>query len=375
MFCPLYDAGQCRSCHWLDKEYARQLADKQRYIEDLLTDFSVEHWLPPVPSPQAGFRNKAKMVVSGSVERPILGVITPQGVGVDLTGCPLYPASFEPVFEQLKSFIAKAGLTPYHIGRRRGELNYLLLTESTQGGMMLRFVLRSEKKLPQLQRAVADLQRSLPQLVVISANIQPVPMAIIEGEQEIILSKQSALAEKLNQVPLWIKPQSFFQTNPTVAAKLYATAREWSEALPLNRLWDLFCGVGGFGLHCARPETELTGIEISPQAIACAQDSAKKMGLNATHFKALDATDYALANSQRPDLLLVNPPRRGIGRQLCAYLTKLKPAAILYSSCQPTSLAADLAELPGYRIARTQLFDLFPHTAHSEVLCLLLREQ
>ncbi|WP_241607042.1 23S rRNA (uracil(747)-C(5))-methyltransferase RlmC [Rosenbergiella australiborealis] len=375
MFCPRYDAGQCRSCQWLPKEYATQLADKQQRIEQLLTNVPVTEWLPPVPSAQQGFRNKAKMVVSGSVERPILGIVDQQGEGVDLIDCPLYPATFAPVFRQLLPFIAKAGLTPYHIARRKGELKYLLLTESTQGGMMLRFVLRSENKVAQLKKVLPELQQCLPQLTVISVNIQPVPMAIMEGEQEIMLSQASALAETFNGIPLWIRPQSFFQTNPQVAAKLYRTAQEWTQALKLDTLWDLFCGVGGFGLHCARPETHLTGIEISPEAIACARDSASKLGLTQTQFRALDASRYALDNTTAPDVLLVNPPRRGIGQTLCDFIMSVKPAAILYSSCNPETLVKDIVTLKGYRLERVQLFDLFPHTAHSEVLTLLLREQ
>ena len=374
MFCPRYDAGQCRSCQWLPKDYATQLADKQSKVEQLLSNTPVTEWRPAVASSQVRFRNKAKMVVSGSVERPLLGIVDPQGEGVDLIDCPLYPESFAPVFRQLLPFIAKAGLTPYHIGRRKGELKYLLLTESTQGGMMLRFVLRSEKKLAQLKNALPELQRQLPQLTVISVNIQPVHMAIMEGEKEIIVSEDAALAEKFNDIPLWIRPQSFFQTNPEVAAKLYLTAREWTQPLKVERLWDLFCGVGGFGLHCARAETQLTGIEISPEAIACAQDSAEKLGLKNTQFQALDATRYALDKTTPPDLLLVNPPRRGIGQALCDFIVSARPAAILYSSCNPETLAKDIASLTGYRLERVQLFDLFPHTAHSEVLSLLLRE-
>lgn len=374
MFCPRYDAGQCRSCQWLPKEYVTQLADKQARIEHLLTDIPVAEWRPPVPSAQRRFRNKAKMVVSGSVERPILGIVNTEGEGVDLIDCPLYPETFAPVFRQLLPFIAKAGLTPYHIARRKGELKYLLLTESTQGGMMLRFVLRSDKKLAQLKKVLPELQQCLPQLTVISVNIQPVHMAIMEGEQEIMLSDASALAESFNHIPLWIRPQSFFQTNPEVAAKLYLTAREWTQGLKLDTLWDLFCGVGGFGLHCARAETQLTGIEISAEAIACAQDSATKLGLKNTQFRALDATHYALNETSAPDLLLVNPPRRGIGQELCEFIVSVKPAAILYSSCNPETLAKDITRLQGYRLERVQLFDLFPHTAHSEVLSLLIRE-
>lgn len=375
MHCALYDAGRCRSCQWLELPVSQQLADKMADLRALLADAPVAEWCAPVCGPESGFRNKAKMVVSGSVERPLLGMLYRDGAPEDLTDCPLYPQSFAPVFAALKPFIARAGLTPYNVARRRGELKYILLTESRlDGGMMLRFVLRSETKLAQLRAALPELQALLPQLQVITANIQPVHMAIMEGEREIFLTDQQALAENFNGVPLWIRPQSFFQTNPVVASRLYATARDWVRQLPVNHMWDLFCGVGGFGLHSATPEMRLTGIEIAPEAIACAKQSAAQLGLNNLHFQALDSTQFATGEGDIPDLVLVNPPRRGIGDGLCAYLSRMAPEFIIYSSCNARTMAKDIARLAGYRIERVQLFDMFPHTAHYEVLTLLVRE-
>lgn len=374
MHCALYDAGRCRSCQWLEKPYPQQLSEKQSLLEQLLSQTAVAEYLPPVTSALQGFRNKAKMVVSGSVERPIFGMVARDGEPDDLCDCPLYPARFAPVFDVLKPFIARAGLTPYNVARKRGELKFLLLTESSQGGMMLRFVLRSTSKLEQLRAALPWLQQQLPQLKVISANIQPVHMAILEGDEEIALTPDQALAECFNQVPLYIRPQSFFQTNPQVAADLYATARDWVAELPVTSMWDLFCGVGGFGLHCATPEMQLTGIEISAEAIACAQQSAEQLGLDKVSFAALDSTQFATSREQVPQLVLVNPPRRGIGAELCAYLSEMAPDHILYSSCNPSTMAQDIARLADYAVSRVQLFDMFPHTAHFEVLTLLIKK-
>lgn len=374
MQCALYDAGRCRSCQWIEQPIADQLSAKMADLRMLLAQQAVEEWCAPVSGPEQAFRNKAKMVVSGSVEKPLLGMLHRDGTPVDLTDCPLYPASFAPVFEALKPFIARAGLTPYNVARKRGELKYLLLTESQRdGGMMLRFVLRSENKIAQLRAALPALQAQLPQLKVITANIQPVHMAIMEGEQEIFFTDRQALAERFNDVPLWIRPQSFFQTNPTVASALYATARDWVRALPVNHMWDLFCGVGGFGLHCATPAMTLTGIEIAAEAIACAKQSAAELRLEKLHFQALDSTQFATAQGSVPELVLVNPPRRGIGKALCDYLSQMAPPFIIYSSCNARTMATDIGNLPGYRVARVQLFDMFPHTAHYEVLTLLIK--
>lgn len=201
MQCAQYTAGHCHSCQWLNKSYSQQLSDKQQHLQQLLRETSATYWLPPVSSLISGFRNKAKMVVSGSVERPQLGMLHRDGRTVDLCDCPLYPQYFQPVFEAIKIFIAKSGLVPYNVARKKGELKYILLTESRASGeMMLRFVLRSEIKLAQLEHALPWLQEQLPQLAVISANIQPTHMAILEGEKEIIFTEHKMLKETFNGI-------------------------------------------------------------------------------------------------------------------------------------------------------------------------------
>ncbi|PHM61338.1 23S rRNA (uracil(747)-C(5))-methyltransferase RlmC [Xenorhabdus ishibashii] len=373
MQCAQYTEGYCHSCQWLDKSYSQQLFDKQQHLKQLLQEGSVVHWLSPVISKTSEFRNKAKMVVSGSVERPLLGMLHRDGRTVDLCDCPLYPKYFQTVFAVIKTFIAKAGLVPYSVERRRGELKYILLTESRANGeIMLRFVLRSETKLAQLERALPWLQEQLPQATVISANIQPTHMAILEGEQEIIFTERKMLQETFNGIPLYIRPRSFFQTNPDIAAALYATAGRWVRELNISNMWDLFCGAGGFGLHCADKETRLTGIEISAEAISCAKSSAKSLGLEQVDFQALDSTHFALDKSQIPELVLVNPPRRGIGKELCEYLSRMAPKYVIYSSCNAQTMAKDITMLKQYRIEKVQLFDMFPHTEHYETLALLV---
>ncbi len=264
-------------------------------------------------------------------------------------------------FAVLKPFIARAGLTPYHVARRRGELKYLLLTESQlDGGMMLRFVLRSPTKLAQLRAALPWLQAQLPQLKVITANIQPVHMAIMEGEEEILLSEQAALAENFNDVPLWIRPQSFSNEScrcqPAVCdrPRLGTPAAGQSYVGPVLRS-------GGFGLHCATPEMRLTGIEIAPEAIASAKQSAAELGLTNLHFQALDSTQFATAEGEIPDLVLVNPPRRGIGRELCDYLSRMAPPFIIYSSCNAQTMAKDIARRRAIGLSGCSCLICSPH--------------
>ncbi|AAP95434.1 23S rRNA methyltransferase [[Haemophilus] ducreyi] len=183
------------------------------------------------------------------------------------------------------------------------------------------------------------------------------------------------------QIPLFIRPQGFFQTNPKVASQLYATVQQWVKILPINHLWDLFCGVGGFGLHCAKalqdqgkPVT-LTGIEISAAAIESATQSAQKLALNNVTFASLDAAQFALKDRQQtPELVIVNPPRRGIGKDLAEFLNQLNIPYLIYSSCNAESMVKDFAYLTHYQLHRVQLFDMFPHTTHYETVTLLIRK-
>lgn len=375
MRCEYFESGRCRSCSDLATPYARQLAAKHERGRAALAAHSQVDWLAPVPSPEAGFRNKAKMVVSGSSEAPRLGILDAHGQGVDLSDCPLYPPALQVAFAPLAGFITRARIAPYDVGARRGELKYLLFTLAPHSGeLMLRFVLRSQEPLARIRKFLPELQGDLPQLAVVSANLQPEHKAVLEGEQEFLLTAQDRLTMRLNGLPLHLRPQSFFQTNDHVAARLYAQARDWVEEIDPPALWDLFCGVGGFALHCADGRREVTGIEVSTEAIASAELSRAELGLEKVSFRALDAADFAMGQSHVPELVIVNPPRRGIGAELARFLDASSARQVIYSSCNADSLARDLAWMPNLRLRRARVFDMFPHTTHYEVLTLLARD-
>lgn len=387
--CSHFVEGSCRSCAWLSVPYAQEIQRKEQDLRTKFADLFQPSLLPTVLSPVQHFRNKAKMAVSGTVERPVLGLLLdpfrPESA-VDLCDCPLYPKAFGDIFPILKDFIARAGLVPFNVAKNKGELKYLLLSQAQDSGaLMLRFVLRTEAKCPLIRRELPQLLQKLPQLQVVSANIQSQKAAILEGSQEIFFTQKQFLPETFNDIPLFMRPQGFFQTNPMVAEKLYATAASWaSEVLAKQTaptVWDLFCGSGGFGLHIANAlqkagkGVQLTGVEISAAAIECAKKSGEQIGLTAQNFTALDVNAYDFSQNTTPDLIVVNPPRRGIGTQMTAFLNQLATPFVIYSSCNPQTLAKDVAQLTHYSVEQMQIFDMFPYTAHYEVLVLLRRNK
>lgn len=370
MECAHYDAGRCRSCTLLPVPYDRQLAEKQRHVESLLDGHPGLEWLPPVASKREGFRNKAKMVVAGTATAPTLGILSPIGDGVDLRDCGLHTAGLQNALPVLARFVARADLTPYDVAQRRGELKYLLVTESPDAELMVRFVLRSQESVARIRKHLPSLAAELPGLAVVSVNLQPEHKAVLEGEREILLSPTAALRMRVNDVVLHLRPQGFFQTNTAMAAALYAQAREWVEEVGPASVWDLYSGVGGFALHSAAPGRSVVGVETSPEAVAAAGFSAA--GLPGVRFLAGDAATYA-RNHAPPDLVIVNPPRRGIGLELSEWLESSGVRRAVYSSCNAESLVRDLTLMPSLRPMRARVLDMFPNTAHYEVIVLLNR--
>lgn len=373
MHCPHFDARRCRSCSLLETPYDAQLAAKEAAVHATLPHAGIE-WLPTVRSAESGFRNKAKMAVAGTSEAQVLGILDAQGQGIALGDCALYPPAMQALFPVLARFITTAKLQPYSLATRRGELKYLLLTMAPDTNeAMLRFVARSQEPLARIRKHLPALLAELPGLRVVTLNVQPEHKAVLEGEQEILLGADDTLAMRVNGLSLHLGPQSFFQTNTRVAAELYATASGWARALAPATAWDLYCGVGGFALHVAPFVRSVLGVESSAQAITSARRSAGEAGIGNAHFEAGDATAFATTRADWPDLVVVNPPRRGIGSVLAQALERSTTKHVVYSSCNAESLVRDLAQMPSLRPRRARLLDMFPHTSHYEVIVLLER--
>lgn len=406
MRCAYYEAGRCRSCSELPIPYPEQLRAKELHCRSALAAFESAHveWLPSVPSRELRFRNKAKMVVSGTVEKPLLGILDASQAGIDLTGCPLYPEELAASFSPIAEFISNARMIPYDVRRRTGELKYVLVTWARHSGrLMVRFVLRTDESVLRIRKHLPELLEALPQVDVVSVNLQPEHNAIVEGETEILLTERGMLEMELNGRTFFLPPGAFFQTNTEVAEELYRQAESWVETLQPSLILDLFCGIGAFAVHCTAGDRRVFGIESSRDAVEGARRSAdliaqkspsfQRAELAQLHepsgsfesvipeFSCRDATDIDVSGliaeageSSSPNVLaIVNPPRRGIGESLARSLDASPAQWVIYSSCQVETLVRDLRSMPHFVVRNARLLDMFPHTHHYEVIVLLER--
>ncbi len=375
MDCDHYAARRCRSCRLLEVPRLRQVHDKEAHARAVIP---ATRWLPAATGDETGFRNKSKMVVGGSAQAPTLGILDDARKGVDLRDCAIQEPGLRDALDVIAAFIARAALPPYDVASRSGELKHVLVTHSPDGELMLRLVLRSTATEARVRKHLGWLVEQLATLRVVSLNIQPEHKAVLEGDREIVLTGARTLPMRLDTgITLHLGPQSFFQTNTRIAEQLYAQARDWVAALAPRRVWDLYCGVGGFALHLAAAGREVVGVEVSAEAIASAEVSAAEAAVGAS-FVAGDATAYALGHSPTaadlPDVVVVNPPRRGIGTELADWLERSSVPHVVYSSCNAESLARDLSAMPSLRPVEGRVLDMFPHTHHYEVVVLLSRQ-
>ncbi|WP_406715991.1 hypothetical protein [Trueperella pyogenes] len=412
--CSYFDAGLCRSCTLLKTPQDTQLAGKQALAESLLAPFAgrADVWEAPWASSREAFRNKVKLVVTGTVTKPNLGIIGPGGRGQDLRDCPLPTPGIQLATPALAQFIAECGFRPYDHTNDRGVLKFVIVTESPTGELMIRFVARRRGVRGMLFKMLGRLRELVPAARVVSLNVQPERKAVLEGSEEIPISAQSTLPMTLDvsgqPLTLNLRPQSFFQTNTDAAQVLYSRAVEWvhdvvgsssrrsgslrGAAKPVTA-WDLYCGVGGFGLALAGAGMRVIGVEAQEQAVGAARESVEEMraaGLDVeADFVAADATEWARAESSRqgaglgvmragglgagPDVVVVNPPRRGIGRDLAEWIAGSGVDTVLYSSCNARSMAADLAAMRDFEVVKAQVVDMFAHTEHFETVALLKR--
>jgi 23S rRNA (uracil747-C5)-methyltransferase len=320
------------------------------------------------------------MVVTGSVATPVIGLAGGPGdldSGQALLSCPIHHPKINELMEAMPEWITEFGLTPYRIDARVGELKGIIAFYSPLSAQLyVRFVVRSVDRLDGLRRLVPALQTKFPEAVCISANIQPVPHALLEGPEEIFLTERKWIEHRLGSHSLQLAPQAFVQTNAEVATQLYETASRWIGLARPARVLELFSGQGAFSFFAAHAAPSLRGIEINEEAVRVANATALELGLSHLSFVAADATRVgAEIAAFAPDLILANPPRRGLGQGGVEQLLTARPRHFIYSSCAVETLASDLAALGGaYQIKKAQLFDMFPHTEHFETLVWLERK-
>jgi 23S rRNA (uracil747-C5)-methyltransferase len=375
MKCEYFKKGKCKSCNLLNLNYAESLRLKESELKLLFP----HHLALIKPTMElhgdvSGSRNKAKLAVFLEKNQIAFGFYQHDGISRELENCPLHATGINALLPNIREILNKYKIIPYDLKSKTGELKYLLISTSGEGDgieFLLRFVLRSKESIHRLKKAVIDILALSSSIKVITANIQPIHQAIIEGDEEIVLTQDSVIIHSFDEFKLALGAKSFFQVTPEIAKALYNGVAAAIAIDSPHSLIDLYCGVGAFSFYASRHCSDVTGIEISKDAIDCARYSTHLNQIQ-IKFVAADVELYLQNSLQKFDAVLVNPPRRGLNSTIIERIKTIAPRFIYYSSCNAQTLARDFNEMQDlYTIHSLQIFDMFPYTSHYETLMCL----
>jgi 23S rRNA (uracil1939-C5)-methyltransferase len=384
--CPAF--GACGGCVLQHLDYAAQLDWKRRRVAGALAErpaLGAVAVAACVASPRPlGYRNTSKLVVARAAEggRLVLGAYAPRSHAVvDLAGCRIAETPLDRTAAALRALLEEAGVRPYDERTSTGNLRYVVL-RSNHAGQVLAVWIAARPILdgPALARRLRALRQ---EVVGVVEHLNPTRgnalFADGGGENERVLDGAGTIDDQIDVGPrsvrLTLSPGAFFQANRTVAALAYAAIARGLAIRPADRVVDAYCGVGGIALALAPEAGEVVGVESHAGAVASATASATGHGIANARFLAGDAASV-LGTIARADLVVLNPPRKGCAPAVLAEVVRLAPRAIAYLSCDPDTLARDLAFLVaerGYRCDAVTPFDMLPHTPHVEALAFLAR--
>lgn len=381
---PCPKLGQCDGCPLMLMNYPAQLEWKHDLVvrevrrHQPLQDTMVH---PVLPSPRPlQYRNSAKLVVGGKFGAPVIGIYRRNSHEVmDIGDCPLHLPLVNTVVAAVKAGIRKNKVPIWSPRSESGLLRYLVVRVSEATNTAMVVFVTAERSYNEIHHLAKFVQAAVPEVTVVAQNINGSSGNVILGPQDRFLTKATAIVDTIGPVKFAISPRSFFQVNGGGARLIYEQVREWSGLTGTERVLDLYCGVGGISLYLAGSAGSVLGIEVVEAAVADAEKNARLNGIKGCAFEAGDAARLLTElkdDGERFDLIVLNPPRKGCDEPVLQAAAAMAPAAMIYVSCSPRSLARDLAILAplGYRTERIQPVDMFPQTPHVENVALLRRQ-
>jgi len=378
--CPA--AKQCGGCQLAHMAYTEQLAWKQKHVQAAMTriaklDVPVE---PVIGMNQpAAYRNKAEFPVGGTSQQTVLGFYQKRShVVVDIEECAIQHPLINRAMNAVKEVVAELQIPPYDYNNHSGVIRHAVIRVSFSTKTVMIILVTRTAKLPYASELVSRLTSQLPELRSVYHNINPQMTNMVFGSELKLLWGEPHLIDHIGNLQFAISPRSFFQVNPMQTKVLYDVIKHAAALTGTEVVWDLYCGIGTIGLYLAVSAAKVVGVEIVPEAVEDAKINAKLNGFDHVQFFTGNVEDMAprlLRLGLRPDLIVVDPPRKGCDPQLLATIAQVRVPRLIYVSCNPATLARDLAFLTenGYVVELVQPVDMFPHTVHVECVTLMSR--
>ena len=367
--------GRCGGCVFRHVSHSYELELKREHVASCMKKSGVDISVSPVVSNcrTEGYRNKIQYPIGGHgvgyYAQKSHTVITCDG------HCPQHDRAFDSIIDTVTSFISEFGISHYDELTGKGLLRHLYLrcTSAEPKSVMVCLVINGDH-LPKSDILVSRLT-SDPQVSGIMLCHNKKNTNVILDDKFTLLWGREDIVDTLCGMKFKISPRSFYQVNHDVAELLYKKALELAELQAGDKLVDLFCGTGTIGLYMKKNSSaaRLVGVEIIEAAVENARENARVNDVDGAEFYCGDANSPEISEA---DVIVIDPPRKGCDKELIEKICQIAPRRVVYISCDPATLARDLAEFAkqGYRGETVTPFDLFPGTSHVESVVLLSRK-
>ena len=382
--CPV--AGPCGGCSLRHLDYAAELRAKQESVLDAFRRIGGLEVpvLDILPSPEVDrYRNKVQFPVGVDKNGvPCIGFYAGRTHRiVPCPDCKLQPGVLNEIGNALCAFFAQQGIRPYDEQSGKGLVRHIFLRRGAHSGQIMVCLVCTRARLPHAEQLCTALREQFPAISTILLNVNAKNTNVILGSENHILYGPGYIEDTLCGVPVRLGPLSFYQVNTPAAERLYGVAAQYAQLTPDDALLDLYCGMGTIGLSMADQCRELIGVEIVPEAIESAKANAARMGeavAAKSRFFCADAGQAATqlaAEGLHPDIVMLDPPRKGCDEATLSAVVRMAPRRVVYVSCNPATAARDAAwlEKNGYHAEKVQPVDLFPRTKHVEAVLLLTK--
>ena len=379
--CPV--AKLCGGCDFWHMDYEEETRLKAERVKTCLNRLGGENLteVPILAAPTCyGYRNKAQYPVSSKKGRAYAGFFRAGTHDVvENQRCLILPEQTDNVKDTVMDYVNQYRVPAYDETTHTGLLRHIYVRRGAVSGQILVCLVCNGEKLPKVDALIARLEK-IPGFTTLVLSVNTKKGNAVLGDKFITLCGPGYIEDTLCGLNFRLSPRSFYQVNHHQAQRLYEAAISQAEITKNDTVLDLYCGVGTITLAMAGAAGKVIGVEVIPQAVEDARDNAKRNGIENAEFFCGDAGAAALElekNGVKPDVVVVDPPRKGLNADTIEALHRMAPRRIVYVSCDPATLARDVALLKdqGYTLATATAADLFPRCSHVESIVCLRREK
>ena len=378
---PCPNRKKCGGCQLTNMSYEEQLAFKQSRVQRLVGRFCPVRPIVGMDEPYC-YRNKVQAAFGLDRGRRIVSGVYQSSTHriVPVDDCQLEDDTADRIIVTIREMLPRYKLTSFDERTGRGFLRHVLVKRAFATGQVMVVLVSGTKIFPPPRAFTAELVRRYPEIATVIHNVNDKFTSLVLGKQEKVLYGKGYIEDVLCGCRFRISAHSFYQINPVQTEILYKTAVEYAGLTGTERVLDAYCGIGTIGMVASRAAGEVAGVELNRDAVRDAIANARLNGIRNCWFTCADAGEFMeslAAEGKKADVVFLDPPRAGSTERFIASLAKMAPRRVVYISCNPVTLARDLAWFRqyGYRAEIAQPVDMFPHTEHIETVVLLTRGQ